>query len=147
MFPWITFRACYECICRWFMHYWGWQQHPKRKCTTTTSSSLPQNIPYNSLWDYQLCQHLPFYYCIFWCSSCVRIYFLNFTHLNIEEALFLLYDPFQLFWNHTDVVYRSGIIHTSFNKVGTFWTPFRDCFIRCPPGINMLLLWIQFIFF
>ena len=126
------------------MHSWGWQQQPKRKCTTATSSSLPQNISYDSSWDCHICQHLPFYYCNFWYSSCVRISNFNLTCLKIEE-LFLLYDPLKLFWNHTDVVYRRGIIHTRFNKVDTFWTPYRSCFLWWPAGMYLCLLWLQLI--
>ena len=126
------------------MHSWGWKKHPKRKCTTTTSSSLTQNTYYNSSWGYQLYQHTPFYYCIFWCSSCAGISKFNLTRLNIQ-ALFLLYDPLQLFWNYTDAVYRRGIIHTSFNKVGTFCIPFHNLLIWCSPGLNLCLLWLQFI--
>ena len=66
------------------------------------------------------------------------------THLNIEE-LFLLYDPLQIFWNHNDVVYRSGIIHTSFNKFGTCRIPFHNWFLWFYPGLNLWLLWLQFL--
>ena len=114
----------------------------QKKCTTTNSSSLPQNISYNSSWDYQLCQYLPFYYCIFWCISCVGISFFNLTRLN-TEALFQLYDSLQLFWNHTDAVYRRSIIQTSFNQVGKFWIPLHNWFLWCSPDLNMCLLWIQ----
>ena len=46
----------------------------------------------------------------------------NLTCISIE-ALFSLYNQIQLFWNHTDVVYRCGIIHNSFNKFGTYESP------------------------
>ena len=79
------------------------QQQTKIKFTATTSSSLPQNISYNSSYYYKLFQHLPFCYCIYLCSSWMRIYIFNFTCLNIE-ALFILYKPLQLFWSHIYVV-------------------------------------------
>ena len=67
---------------------------------------------------------------------------LNFTRLNIE-ALSLLYDPIKLFWNYTDVVYRLGIIHNRFNRVGTFWIPLQNFFFCCSPDLNMCLIWLQ----
>ena len=68
----------------------------------------------------------------------------NLSCLNIE-ALFLLYYPLQLLQNHTDVVYRFGITHNTFNKVGTFLTPFHNFFLCCYPGLNLCLTWIQYL--
>ena len=45
----------------------------QKNVTTTTSSSLPQNISCNSSWYYQIFQHLPFYYFIFLFSSWIGI--------------------------------------------------------------------------
>ena len=107
-----------------------------------TSSSLSQDISYNISLGCQLYQHLPFYYCVFLFISCIGIPIFNLIHINIE-ALFILYNPLQLFWNHTDVFYRIGIMHNSLNKVGTLWIPFHNCFLLCHPGINLCIFYFN----
>ena len=103
----------------------------QKKCTTTTSSLLTQNIYYNSSWFYKIYQNPPFYCCICWCSLFVGILILNLTCINIE-ALFIFHYPIQIFWNHTDVVDRICIIYTSLNKVGTFGSPSRNSSFSVP---------------
>ena len=53
------------------------------------------------------------------------------THLIIE-AIFILYDPLQVFWNHTNVLYTRDIIHNSFNKVGIVLSPSINDFFGVP---------------
>ena len=62
------------------------------------------------------------------------------------EALHILHDPLQLFWNNTELLYSIGIIHTSCNNFGAFWIPLQDFFICHSFDLNIHLLLIPFIF-
>ena len=95
------------------MHSVGQQKHPKIKFTNTTSSSLPQNVSYNGSWVYQLCQNLPFYYCIFLVQfirrninfktlplSTLNHYFYFTTHFNSYETMCIVSDKNYMFIIH-----------------------------------------------
>ena len=129
MFPWSTVHVMNSYVDNVCIH-----ENDKNIPQKNVPTPLP--LPYNKIYprivpgiiSYANTSHVIIVFFGAVHSSCVGISILNLTCLNIE-ALFLLYDPLQFFWNHTGVVYRRGIIHTSSNKVGTFWTPFRNCFL------------------